>query len=76
LIVKNGRVDHLPGGHDDTTIAWLLCHWFVKHSKNLQHYGINPMDCLSLVSTDGATLTEEELTNRSKTSLMNIEIIT
>ena len=75
LIVKNGRVDHLPGAHDDLVIAWLLAHWFIKHTKNLQHYGINPIDCLSLVSTDGATLTEDEILERSKLAILNTEII-
>lgn len=66
LIVKNGRVDHLPGGHDDIVISWLLAHWFVKHSKNLTHYGINPTMCLSLTSADGAMLSTEELEQRKQ----------
>ena len=74
LIVKNGRVDHLPGEHDDSVIAWLLTHWFVKHSKNLPHYGIDPTMCLSLVSTDGALLTDEGLAQRKRLAILNIEI--
>lgn len=76
LIVKNNRVDHRPGGHDDSVIAWLLCHWFLKHSKNLAHYGINPRDCLSHVNSSGAVLTNEELETKRKISALNVQIET
>ena len=55
-------------------IGWLLGHWFVKHSKNLAHYGIDPVVCLSLVSTDGALLSEEGLAQRRELAKLNIEI--
>lgn len=41
LVVKNGRVDHLPGKHDDMVIGWLLCHWLMTQGTNLQFYGID-----------------------------------
>lgn len=41
LIIKNGRVDHAAGEHDDMVISWILTHWFLTKAKNLQHYGIN-----------------------------------
>lgn len=74
LVIKNGRVDHIDGFHDDSCIAWLLCHWFIKHSKNLIHYGIDPKMCLSLVSIDGATLSEEDLVKRKELTVVNMEI--
>jgi len=40
LVVRNGRIDHQTGGHDDLCIAWLLGHWFMTMGRNLQHYGI------------------------------------
>lgn len=46
LVIRNGRVDHQEGGHDDMVIAWLLGGWFLLQGKNLQHYGINPRDIL------------------------------
>jgi hypothetical protein len=64
LIIKNGRVDHLPGAHDDSVISWLLSQWFVRYSKNLHFYGINQLSCLSLVADDGATLSDEEFLNK------------
>lgn len=47
LEVKNGRIDHAADGHDDMVVAWMLCVWFLMHSKNLKHYGIT--DALSMV---------------------------
>lgn len=41
LVVKNGRVDHPPGEHDDMVIAWLLGHWLLTQGKNLSFYGID-----------------------------------
>ena len=41
LIVKNGRIDHEDGEHDDMVIAWLLCHWLITQGVNLAHYGID-----------------------------------
>lgn len=41
LIIKNGRVDHPDGGHDDLVISWLLAHWLITLGKNLSFYGIN-----------------------------------
>lgn len=40
LTVKNGRIDHAKGGHDDSCVAWLLSYWFLTQSRNLSHYGI------------------------------------
>lgn len=40
LEVKNGRLDHSGGGHDDRVIGWLLAVWMLGFSKNLSHYGI------------------------------------
>jgi hypothetical protein len=42
LIVKDGRVDHAKGAHDDLVISYLLAHWFVTKGQNLNHYGIAP----------------------------------
>jgi len=47
LEIRNGRVDHEEGGHDDMVIGWLLCFWFILRGRNVQHYGINPRLILS-----------------------------
>lgn len=46
LIIRNGRVDHPPGGNDDMVIAWTLGFWLLAHGKNLHFYGINARDIL------------------------------
>jgi hypothetical protein len=47
LIVKDGRVDHPRGQHDDMVIGWLLCHWLMTKATNLQFYGIDSRCILS-----------------------------
>ena len=42
LHVRNGRVDHAVGGHDDLTIAYLLSMFFILNGKNHSVYGIEP----------------------------------
>lgn len=56
LVVKNGRIDHSNIGNDDTVIAWLMTHWFLTHSKNLNLYGIDNHSVLSQVITHGKPL--------------------
>lgn len=41
LEIRNGRVDHPRGEHDDLVIAWLLGHWWLTQGKNLSFYGID-----------------------------------
>lgn len=53
LVNRNGRVDHPPNGKDDSAIGWCLWYWFITRGRNLDHYGIRPMDIL-------AELTDEE----------------
>jgi hypothetical protein len=47
LVVKDGRVDHAKGAHDDLVISYLLAHWFVTKGQNLNHYGIAPGSVLT-----------------------------
>ena len=49
LTVKNGRVDHKAGGHDDIVISWLLCYWFLTKAKNKIWYGIENREVLGKV---------------------------
>lgn len=46
LIIKNGRIDHPPGGKDDLVIAWNLSYWLITLGKNLHVYGISSRDIL------------------------------
>lgn len=40
LVIRNDRIDHAVGGHDDNVIAWLLTFWMLIYSRNLEVYGI------------------------------------
>ncbi len=50
LTVRNGRVDHAVGGHDDTVVAWLMAMWFILNGKHLDMYGIKPGTVLSHIN--------------------------
>jgi hypothetical protein len=47
LVVRNGRIDHQEGGHDDSCISWLLGYWFMTKAKNLSFYGIDSRKILA-----------------------------
>lgn len=47
LEIRNGRVDHQEGEHDDLTVSWLLTHWLMTHGRNLHHYGVNSSTILT-----------------------------
>lgn len=55
LTLRNNRIDHQRGNHDDMVISWLLAHWFCTQGRNLIFYGV---DALS-VFVDAETHTEE-----------------
>ncbi|AGB07167.1 hypothetical protein [Vibrio phage VP4B] len=50
LKLKNGRIDHDTGNHDDIVISWLLTYWFIKLGENKNEYGIP--NGISLSSVD------------------------
>jgi hypothetical protein len=47
LEIRNNRVDHPIGGHDDSVVSWLLSYWFITMGRNLNFYGIDSRDILS-----------------------------
>lgn len=56
LMIKNGRVDHADGCHDDSCVAWLLSHWLIGHGKNLSFYGIPS----NIVMVDNKVMSKEK----------------
>jgi hypothetical protein len=46
LVIKNNRVDHPEGGHDDMVIGALLSYWFLINGKNIQYYGVDPQSVM------------------------------
>lgn len=59
LVKLNGRVNHMPGQHDDMVIGWLLTHWFLTMGKNMQHYGIDSAMILYTVRETRKVVTHE-----------------
>jgi hypothetical protein len=39
---RTGRIDHKPGGHDDTLISYLFARWFLMFGENIERY-ISPL---------------------------------
>lgn len=75
LVVKKGRIDHAASGHDDMVISWLLSHWLLTQSRNLQHYGLT--EALSDVadsSTGEITVSPEERYERQQQKQVMAEI--
>lgn len=61
LTVRNGRIDHTRGHHDDLVIAMLLAHWFCTEVRNKDYYGIDPRKVFSQARRPKATTPEEVL---------------
>ncbi len=60
LVIRNGRLDHASGGHDDLVVAWLLGHWFLTSAKNIDYYGIQSSSVLRYVDSGKEFKTPEE----------------
>ena len=60
LSIKNNRIDHKTNSHDDHVIAWLLAHWFLKFTQNLNFYGIDDDLLLSEVNESNKPLNDYE----------------
>lgn len=69
LRVKNGRLDHGNGGHDDMVVAYLLTCYLIYYGKNLHIYGLDPTKVLSRVDAKGKSVTPED-----KAEINNIRI--
>jgi len=50
LTIRNNRIDHGAGHHDDMVIAWLICYWFLSKAKNKVLYGLQPSLVLSNIT--------------------------
>ena len=75
LTMKNGRIDHKSGGHDDLVIAWLLCHWLLYNGKNLNYYGIDSKRIMSRIKRpEVKQLTVREQADRFKQARIREEI--
>jgi hypothetical protein len=68
LEVKDGRIDHKSGEHDDLVFAYMLTYWFLTRAKNLKYYGINPNLVLSSVVIKDEEMIDEraDMQDRAK----------
>jgi len=66
LVVKDGRIDHSEGQHDDRVVSWLLAQWFLMHGLNLSYYGIDPGRVLSACKRESTTLSVAEQYQREE----------
>lgn len=74
LIVKNGRVDHEDGKHDDAVVSWLLTHWLLMYGKHLDFYGIDTSRIQLRVASDGTMASQEEIWERHRQNKLRIEV--
>jgi hypothetical protein len=73
LIVKNGRIDHADGEHDDLVIGWLLANWLLTQGRNLRFYGINVDKIMSKVTVHQPK-DERELAHMFQQQLLRLKI--
>lgn len=66
LTIRNGRIDHSAGNHDDMVISWLLTHWFCTKARHLHSYGIDPTRIFSEAINNPHEMTPEEQFKRQK----------
>lgn len=67
LTIKNGRVDHETGEHDDLVIGWLLAYWFLVSGQNKSLYGLKDNNILQEV------INAELLTSGTKEDIDNVK---
>jgi hypothetical protein len=60
LVIRNGRIDHSRGTHDDLVISLLLAHWLCVQGHNLSYYGINQTTVFSRAKTSDIVKTKIE----------------
>lgn len=70
ITIKNNRIDHADGKHDDLLVGWLLCHWFLTNAKNVHNYGINSSSILSNTLSN----TKKEISSMSAEDIMQYTI--
>lgn len=74
LVVRNGRIDHAAGGHDDNVISWLLTSWLTMYGKKLNFYGIDTSKIKIRVGSNGKEGTEKELWQLERQDQIKAEI--
>jgi hypothetical protein len=66
LTIRNGRIDHSRGNHDDLVISMLLGHWVCIRGQNLSYYGIRSNVIFSKATLRDYIPTKVELYHEQK----------
>lgn len=78
LALRNGKIDHAEGGHDDLIISYLLACFFIFFGKNLNLYGIDRDTFLNKLTEDENGVNkikkQEQLEIRSRIRLLEDRI--
>lgn len=70
LVLKDNRIDHPKGGHDDQVISWLLACWFIFNAREVQQYDIHRVRFLTDVVNAGEEYNpEEDMAKRRQISI-------
>lgn len=76
LVIRNNRIDHPVGEHDDLVVAWLLANWLLVFGKNLNFYGIDSSKIFSRIVVkqyaNDAEIYEEERQNKIREQVKNL----
>lgn len=67
-VTRNGRVDHQPGGHDDTLLGYLFTRWFMMYAKNMGKY-IDIND-IGINSGNNETNVREDKSNNTRSNIL------
>ena len=73
LVIRNNRIDHPIGGHDDMVIAKLLSYWLLINGRNLDNYGV---DTKLIMKSNKTYLTEKfskQLKDHDESELIRLE---
>lgn len=73
LTIRNGRIDHNRGNHDDLVISMLLAHWMCIQGQNLSYYGIISSNIFSKASVSDRVLTNVETYREATESKAKME---
>jgi hypothetical protein len=72
LEIRNNRVDHPEGGHDDMVIAYLLAFFFLTKAKNHTYYGLGQTEALSRTKDLSEYTSTDYKIEHSKREINNI----
>ncbi len=78
LTIRNGRVDHATGEHDDMVIAFLLCAYSLLRGENLSKYSFcnnKPELLLDSVNMSDVSDDKQQLMLDNKQIATNIQIL-